>query len=326
MFRCQRRSPQPVYLRNAEGIRFLDEHPATPVPPKAEAKAAVPPATPPKRREWPIGILAFLAVVGTGLVAKHTGFVGASNVRVEDELNRSFEVSNTPQLVVDAFNGPIEVSRGGSGRVECTVVKQASGEDDVHAREALKKIAVAITQDGDKVRVTARRSGLAWGLGKSVRVRVPDGTAVTLRTENGAINVTATEGTVDARCTNGHIKVQGATGAIALAATNAAISCEASDAVVRVETTNGPVEFRGTLAPGHSSLQSTNGRVTVKLPESQSFRLDARTTNGKIQSDFDLNREHRSKSKLLVGFVGSDPKAELKVRTTNGGIRIVEED
>jgi hypothetical protein len=279
---------------------------------------------PKKAREWPIATIAFVGVLGTGLVVHGLG--AHRTTKVEDEVSRTFTVGDSSRLLVETFNGPIDISRGGKGQVECTVVKRASGADEAEARGNLRQISVALTQEGDLVRVVAHRAGLQWDLGASVRVRVPDGAAVTLRTSNGKIVVRDVEGPVDARATNGRVEIHGATGPVALATTNGPIACEATDAVVTADTSNGGIDFRGTLAPGRASFRTTNGRVTLKLPESQAFHLDARTTNGKVSTDFDIAAERDYKARLLIGTVGQNPMTDVKVRTTNGSVRIVEDE
>jgi DUF4097 and DUF4098 domain-containing protein YvlB len=270
--------------------------------------------------------LAFLAVVGTGLVLRTAGFAGVGHVPAEEEIARSFAVSGTPKLVVDAFNGPIQIDRGGSGKIDCTVVRRASGADQAEAKANLKNVSVAMSEDAGTVHVTVRRAGLAWDAGASVRVHVPEGTTISLRNENGPINVRGIEGPVDARATNGTIRIEDATGAVTLHTTNGRIACDAADAVVSAGATNGPIEFHGTLAAGQSAFETINGRVTLKLPEGLAFHLDARTSNGKVATDFDVDGERDRKGKRLVGRVGHDPKVNLKVRTTNGNIRISEDD
>ena len=141
----------------------------------------------------------------------------------------------------------------------------------------------------------------------AVRLRVPDGATVRLKTSNAPITVNGIDGPVEARTSNGRIGVQEARGALKLTTTNGGIACEATDAVVTAESNNDAIEFRGSLAPGQTSFRTNNGRVTLKLPSSQCFRLDARASNGKVDSEFALNTEHESK-KHLVGTVGDAPQ------------------
>src|SRR5437764_13411851 len=54
---------------------------------------------------------------------------------------------------------------------------------------------------------------------------------------------------------------------------------------VRVQDDNGTVEL-GMRAVGNVQIDNHNGDVQLSLPEKASFRVDARTRDGEIQSDF----------------------------------------
>jgi Putative adhesin len=315
------------------GIRFIDDLPPPPPfspPPAPKAAATPPPPAPPARRkrEWPIGTMAFLAVLGTGLVLRSAGLRVAPALGVEEEIERTFSVSEQPKVVVELFNGPIEVTRGETGKVHSVVTRRTSGADREEAERDLKGISVSMTQVGDTitvraVRVSGRRNSSDAA---SARVQVPDGAVVRLTTSNGRVHVEGVEGPVEAHTSNGPVDVKAATGRVSLYSSNGPIHCEASDAVVAAHTTNGPIEFHGLLARGQSTFLTSNGRVSVKLPSRLAFRIDARTSNGKISSDFDVDAERRSSRHALAGTIGHDPKIDLKIRTTNGGVRILEEN
>ncbi len=357
MFR--RRPPSPARPLDDAGIRFLDEatSPRPQPQPQVQAQAqgcrwgrrqaqaqaapaavAVPVAVKPqaapapakKPRSFPIGTLAFLAVVVGGMLfvdPADLGFQG--NAEAEEKLTRSFAVEPATPVIVETFNGSITVEQGPPEKVECEVVKHAKGADDAKARDELRTVSVTMGSLGDAVRVTARRlSSLPnHGSGATIRLRVPEGTPVVLNTSNGPIRVDGVGAQVEAHASNGRIEIDGAVGVLDLNASNGGIRCDAQDAILKVETSNGEVEFRGTLAPGHGSIHTSNGAVTLRLPEETAFRVDAKATNGKVESDFDLDRQRTSsRSRHLVGYHGDEPAVDLKVRTSNGTIRLVEDD
>src|SRR5690348_1347625 len=123
MFRRPPRPVTPIHANPMEGIRFLEDPAPAPTPPKKDEKttptATATTAPPRKRREWPIATPAFLLVVGTGLVLRSAGLPGMGRARAEEEVTRTLAVSEAPRVVVETFNGPIEVNRGASGNVDC---------------------------------------------------------------------------------------------------------------------------------------------------------------------------------------------------------------
>jgi len=60
----------------------------------------------------------------------------------------------------------------------------------------------------------------------------------------------------------------------------------------------------------------------VTLLPSAEVKLDAATTNGGIHTDFPVTVQGSFNSKRLSGTVGSGSR-ELKVLTTNGGIKLM---
>jgi hypothetical protein len=270
--------------------------------------------------------VAFLAVVGIGLIKMRAEAWHHGKVGVADEVAKSISVSANPKIVVDTFNGPIEVSRGSFGRVDCIVTRQGAGPDEKAAEHDLQNVSVAILGDGENtVNVTAQRLHPESGVQAAVRLRVPEGAIVALRTRDGSITVHGIDGPVTAHTHHGAIRVEDAAGPVLLTTANGPISCEADDAVLSAESGHGSIDFHGSLAPGQSTLRADHGRVTVYLPESQGFRLDARVDHGKIESAFDL-RDQDERRHRLSGVTGDDPKSSLKIRADHGDVRIVDED
>jgi hypothetical protein len=273
-----------------------------------------------------MGIVAFLTVVGVGLLLHKAGVWNRGNVGIADEVAKSISVSANPKIIVDTFNGPIEVSRGGFGRVDCIVTRQGAGPDEKAAERDLQNVGVAILHDGDNtVNVTAQRLRPESGVRAAVRLLVPEGATVALRTRDGSISVRGIEGPVAARTHRGPIRVEDAGGALVLSTADGRISCQADGAILSAETGRGSIEFRGSLAPGQSTLRAEHGHVTVRLPESQGFRLDARVDHGKIDSDFPL-RERNDRRHRLSGVHGDDPRSTLAIRVDHGDARVVDED
>lgn len=337
-------SPRPL-VDPTVGIRFLDD-----VAPAANPKATVEPvATTPKstetaqsdatpktsaadrkKRGWPIGTLSFLTVLVGGLALHETGVWSPPLVTVSDEMARTFQVTGTPSILVETFNGDIEVTPGDSDSVQCHATRRVSAATEDEASQELPKVLVTMTQDAGVVRVTAKRApGVSMISSASVHVqlKVPMGSRAKLISPNGTLVCEGVGGPVTAATTNGAIRVKGAEGDLVLKSSNGSINCEATDAVIKAETSNGSLTFRGELAAGDSYLETRNGTVRVALPESQELRLDAETRNGRISSDFQAergDRKSRSRAKQLTATIGDDPKAVLKVRTSNGSIKIDE--
>jgi hypothetical protein len=101
-------------------------------------------------------------------------------------------------LVVELCKGDIEVVADSSRAIEVHATKYARGDTEREARESVRKVNVSVVQEGDTVRVNVRAAaGLEQARPEaSVRVRVPPGTCLELRTDKGTITVTGKTGKV----------------------------------------------------------------------------------------------------------------------------------
>jgi len=129
---------------------------------------------------------------------------------------------------------------------------------------------------------------------------------------------------LELEATNGGISVAEVNGEIRVEATNGGLSLSRLGGDVRGRTTNGglAVELHGKRWDGAGlDVQTTNGGVTLEVPESYSAELETSTVNGGINIDFPLTVQGRL-NKSLRATLG-DGGATLRVRTTNGGVHIV---
>ena len=249
-------------------------------------------------------------------------------VKAEKAEQRSFSVSGQPSVIVDTFNGPITAKAASEGKVEAVVTKIGSGATMEAAQADLENVIVNYSQDGDTIRIVAKRTGprVFGSSGASIELKVPSSTLLSLTTSNGAISASGIAREVTARSSNGEIDVTGARGKLDLKTTNGAIKIAADEASVAAETTNGDVGFVGSLAKGSHKLESTNGGIDLKLPATAQFQFDASTSNGSVKNSFPglQPKSGKAGSNRLAGVVGSgaDSGVMVELDTSNGGITI----
>jgi DUF4097 and DUF4098 domain-containing protein YvlB len=96
----------------------------------------------------------------------------------------------------------------------------------------------------------------------------------------------------------------------------------------RIRTTNGAVQWRAALADdGRIEAESVNGDLKFVLAGKPSARFDIETFNGEIDNCFgpeaSRTREHAPGHALR--FTQGDGKAQVRVKTLNGGVEICAE-
>lgn len=267
---------------------------------------------------------AFIGTLLAGLALALSGCIGG-NVTAEEIVAQSFDTSASPRVVVEMYNGHIEVTAGAEAKVLAEVTKHGAGFSQAEAKDNLKNVEVMMTQEGDTVRMVARRTGgpLVMGnSGASIELTVPAGASLDLHTSNGHIRSNGVTGDISMDTSNGALEVDGGGGRLDLATSNGHIDVEARGAIVDARTSNGQIDFRGSLAEGSHDFRTSNGRIEITLPSGAQFRIDASTSNGDVSTEFPVSRSGSSRDEELHGVVGENPDVSITATTSNGDIDI----
>jgi hypothetical protein len=147
------------------------------------------------------------------------------------------------------------------------------------------------------------------------------GGALHATTGSGSISATDVKGAVTAKTGSGRIDVtQTGSGNVEVATGSGSVRLRGVHGSVHASTSSGGLHIEGNLS-GDWDLSATSGSVTVDLPSSQGFELDARTSSGNIDVDAPLTVTGSINKRSLRGTVrGGGPV--LHVRTSSGGISI----
>jgi DUF4097 and DUF4098 domain-containing protein YvlB len=250
------------------------------------------------------------------------GFRLWSHFAADETVEESFVVGATPQVVIETFNGQIEVHTGLAGKVTATVTKRATGLTHEEAESDLDNIDVQFLKEADTVRVTARRIGGNSDNSAAVKLYVPPGASLDLRTRNAGIEVNGPTGAVVARSSNGQIHVAGSQGEVHLQTSNGRIRIDADPSLVEARTSNGRIEFNGRLGNGDHIFETSNGRVALNLPSDSAFQFEARTSNGRVINKFPTRTTEKKTKRQMSGQVGQPSGCRVTIRTSNSNIQI----
>jgi hypothetical protein len=271
---------------------------------------------------------------------------------------KTFKVTGQPELVIDTFDGAIELHSWDRNEIEVEVEKRAMEQT------LLDEIKIDAQQQGDKiiVKVTGPRNehhGVTIGVNISptarLRVAVPRNANITamsgdgsiraealegrivLRTTDGSVTGTRLGGDVQIRSGDGSIRINDATGKLDLETDDGSVTVEARPSVLHLKTGDGSV--RVTLEPetvmaDNWDITTSDGTVTVTLPGLFNAELDAETSDGSVRTNHPLldgdrderrdgedRDERRERRRTLRAKVGDGGKL-LKIRSGDGTIRI----
>ena len=267
---------------------------------------------------------------------------------------KTFKVTGQAELVLDTFDGAIELHSWDKNEIEVEIEKRAMEQ------VLLDEIKIDAQQQGDKIiiKVTGptrmEHRGVTLGVNISptarLRVAVPrninvnatsgDGSIraeaidgrIVLNTTDGSVTATRIGGDIQIRSGDGSIRIDHATGKIDLETTDGSIGLEAKPTVLRARTGDGSIRANiepDTLMAENWELTTSDGSVTVTLPGTFSAELDAETSDGTVRTnhpllsadDRDDRQDRRERRRVLRSKIGDGGKM-LKIRTGDGTIRI----
>lgn len=261
----------------------------------------------------PLALLAGLSLL-TGMSAAcdiqvHEGGdvkVGLFSAQVKQEWTRTYPLPAAGQIEVTNLNGPIEVSQGpeGSG-VEVRADITAKALTDGGAKDILSKGKIEETVSPERVKVeTVIPRGVHGSYEVRYQVRVPPGVDAQVSTTNGSVKATGLTSKLKVSIVNGSVDLIEMAGALDAAVVNGSLS-------VTLAKVSGPVR-----------LETTNGRLSLEIPNASKANLSARVVNGGLTvSGLPVQQPDQRRIKNLEAALnGGGPTIDL--RTTNGRVTI----
>ena len=180
---------------------------------------------------------------------------------------------------------------------------QTAGSSDAEARELAAQVKLETADSKIFASGPENRKDSWWSV--SYEVFVPHRSNLSLKTSNGGISIMDVTGQIEFSALNGGVNLTRVGGS------------------VRGGTTNGGlnVELSGARWEGEAlDVRTTNGGVSMSIPENYSAHLETGTVNGKLSVDFPVTVQGEISRQLAINL-GSGG-ATIRAMTTNGGVKI----
>ena len=293
---------------------------------------------------WIIIAILFFSLMSGG--ASALGSIGERSVTQEHAFNNL--AAGTPTIIINEADGNIHVSRGNSLNIED--VKNSSFFDDPN------NINVKFDPSGNVITVNVDQ-GVGFLSARSVdfNITVPDNANLQLKTTSGDISVDNTTGAMSLITTSGNVSTTNDTfignatlnttsgdiqstndtfgGDASVSTTSGDISMnqDTLNGSAKVNATSGNVDFNGSLASSTTpnvsyQFTSKSGDISVGLPASESFSVQADTTSGSIDAgDFpsiNVQDTNQGNGSHASGNTGSTGGPLITIGTTSGDITI----
>jgi hypothetical protein len=273
-------------------------------------------------------------------------------VRIESDEYKAreekrFVLTGTPDVSLVTFDGAIEVRSWDRSELEVTIEKSGA------TKEVVDAITVRAEQDGNRVRVEARRpDSHDWSLrsvmnsSRQARIlaSVPRTCNLLARSGGGAIQIERITGRIEMRSGDGAVHGIDLEGDIRAETGDGQIKLEAVDGTLDIITGDGSIEVSGRLksvraqtADGSVVLTAENGStmrddwevstgdggVVVYVPDEFDANLDARTKDGVVRADTSIGLkvlDDKGRGQLRATLGNGGPV--LRIRTGEGSINL----
>jgi|SRR3954447_6283154 hypothetical protein len=191
---------------------------------------------------------------------------------------------------VDDINGSVKINQDkGSAKVE-----QING--DVRVEGHLNEVSISDVKGSLQLEGEFQESIKLERIAKTV----------TFKSSRTDMEFSRIDGSLD--LDSDELRADQLTGPLRLTTRSKNIRLDGVNGDVRMQDDNGAIEL-GMSKLGNIQIDNRNGGVQVSLPDRAGFRVDARTRDGEIQSDFPElkvnNDEHESKANGSVGNGGA---------------------
>lgn len=183
---------------------------------------------------------------------------------VVNEMNRAVAPDGRP-LVLTGFNGTVRLDGTDGDVARLTVVERGRGQDDAAARTVLEGLQLEERGDASRYEYVMRSKQPARSE-MDVRGTVPREAELRIRYESGAVALSGVEGPVDVEHESGNVRIAGAASS------------------VRVDIRNGSIHvgMQQLLPSARVELRTSNGDLTLAVPEDAAAQIVAETQAGSI--------------------------------------------
>lgn len=247
-----------------------------------------------------------------------------------------FTISEGSRLELENENGTLRIKASEDGKLRATAEIVSYGSTEEKARMEAEKREIIIEKD-TTTRIIAGREGTSRGFNGVVNltVEIPPGLTVlaqssngsididnakgrfAVRTENGRVNLRDLDGSLEVRSENGRVTADGISGDISAVTENSEIRINNPGGDVVAESENGAIELASERPLDKDySLQSRQGKLNFRLPNTSNLEIEARTSYGRITG---MGADNGAGA-------GRDRSERMKLGTGNGKARLITEN
>jgi hypothetical protein len=232
--------------------------------------------------------------------------------------DRTFDPGAATAFTLDNHNGDVTLDGGDGSAVSGEVTKRSTAGE-----KALDRVTVTETVSDGTLAVATESEG-SHNVSVDFDLSVPDSLAVTAVTsDNGDVDVTGVTGDGTYETTNGDVTVADVDGSVTAVSKNGDAEVTDPARLGGARSTNGDVEADAPALDGDTRCATTNGDVTVAVPDDLDATVDLRTENGDAEIDGATVTVEQSGDRRIRGRLGEGGPL-LELRSTNGDVTLTD--
>ena len=236
-----------------------------------------------------------------------------------ETVTETYQAASLSAVELETVTGSITVEGSERDAIEVAADKAAPTDD------ALESITLASSRNDDHLTLETSHDELPFLFGPDpkadLEVTIPSGVRLErAATTEGNIEVRDATGALVAETTNGRVDIEGVDGGATAETTNGDVHAAGVSGDVDVETTNGQIDVSLADGGGDLTAASTNGKLTVGVPDSLDATVSVSTTNGDISID-GVGDSSPSGDGSLELTLGAGTR-RVRLETTNGDVTL----
>jgi DUF4097 and DUF4098 domain-containing protein YvlB len=248
---------------------------------------------------------------------------GESSYRLVERESKSFNVSGVPRVVLNTFDGSINIQSSNEQTVRFSAVKRARDE------QAMRGIRLRAEQTSDGVliiaefdKTLARKGAYDTGAAVALDVWVPRNANVQVKSGDGRLRLSGIEGEIELHTGDGSVDVTASKGRLRVETGDGRVRVAGFDGDATVQTGDGRIALDGRFTK--LSARTGDGAITLALPEGINARIE--TDSERVINDMSAVAEEAEvetetpERRVRHWRVGSGTGSQITLRTGDGQI------
>jgi DUF4097 and DUF4098 domain-containing protein YvlB len=253
-------------------------------------------------------------IVGLGVNAERSG---SETVPVSRSLQR---------VAIETANGEVIVQSENRTDILLEWRKTAQGTSQQEADRMVEEIRIEkTTPSADLMRIAATFPNSPGNRGCVFHLRLPESLALDIHTSNGKLEFRGLSPSLELVTSNGAILaiLDEPAKRIRAATSNGPVQIT-GDATedLSIVSSNSQVELQTTLTGAYYDIRNSNGSITLLVPQSATGRLEAETSNSRVQVDLPLQSDLTDNENRASGLLNGSDTRIITLHTSNGRVSI----